>query len=117
MLAVGMQDNVHKLQIICRLQCGASLGCYDVQKALVSLGGDQGASRSISFSVSKGKENMGQADSETTEYVFSCFVCCRLFSDILVPACLCPAAYKALYVCIISILAGRLHCIKLVSSL
>ena len=45
-----------------------------MQKALVFLGGDQGASRSISSSVFKSKENMGQADSETTECVLPCFV-------------------------------------------
>ena len=69
---------LHVLHFMCRLQCGASLGCSDMQKALVFLGGDQRASRSISSSVSNSKENMGQADSETTECVLSCFVNCKL---------------------------------------
>ena len=71
LLAVGISNEPRNLQFTCRLQCGASLGCSEVQKALVFVGGDQGASRLISSSVSKSKENMGQADSETTEYVLA----------------------------------------------
>lgn len=51
----------------CRLQCRASLGGCELQKALSFLVADHGASRSISSTVSKNKENFGQVDSETTE--------------------------------------------------
>ena len=78
-----VRQHVDSMRFICRLQCGASLGCSEMQTALFSLGSDHGLSHSISSTGSKCKENMGQADSETTEYVFS-----YLSSYILVSATL-----------------------------
>ncbi|KAL3133022.1 hypothetical protein ABBQ38_006931 [Trebouxia sp. C0009 RCD-2024] len=64
-----MQRSGVQLLSFARLQCRASLGGCELQKALSFLVADHGASRSISSTVSKNKENFGQVDSETTDGV------------------------------------------------
>jgi len=50
----------------CRLQTNPALACREVQQVVSCLAGDHGAHQ-ISSTASKCKENMGEADSQTTK--------------------------------------------------